>query len=90
MLIKNQFNCFIVVNKQIFRCLGKLPTIAACAYRHRIGRSYNSPSEDLDYTENFLYMLDRLSESNYTPHPKLAHALDVIFILHVRRSMSRL
>jgi citrate synthase len=25
-------------NKQIFRILGKLPTIAACAYRHRIGR----------------------------------------------------
>jgi len=27
-----------VRNKQIFRLLGKLPTIAACAYRHRIGR----------------------------------------------------
>ncbi|MEY3440955.1 MAG: citrate synthase [Pseudomonadota bacterium] len=27
-----------IVNKQIFRCLGKLPTLAACAYRHRIGR----------------------------------------------------
>jgi len=25
-------------NKQIFRILGKIPTIAACAYRHRIGR----------------------------------------------------
>ncbi|GAM19919.1 hypothetical protein SAMD00019534_030940, partial [Acytostelium subglobosum LB1] len=26
-----------LMNKQIFRILGKLPTIAACAYRHRIG-----------------------------------------------------
>lgn len=25
-------------NKQIYRLIGKLPTIAACAYRHRIGR----------------------------------------------------
>lgn len=25
-------------NKQIYRLLGKLPTIAACAYRHRIGK----------------------------------------------------
>jgi citrate synthase len=32
-----------VRNKQIFRILGKLPTIAACAYRHRIGRPYNNP-----------------------------------------------
>ena len=30
-------------NKQIFRILGKIPTIAACAYRHRIGRPYNNP-----------------------------------------------
>jgi citrate synthase len=76
------------VNKQIFRCLGKLPTIAAIAYRHRIGRPYNLPSETLDYTENFLHMLDRLSESNYTPHPKLAHALDVIFILHADHELN--
>ncbi|KAJ3272828.1 hypothetical protein HDV01_005256 [Terramyces sp. JEL0728] len=76
------------VNKQIFRCLAKLPTIAACAYRHRIGRSYNMPSEKLEYTENFLYMLDRLSETNYVPHPKLAHALDVIFILHADHELN--
>lgn len=77
-----------VVNKQIFRCLAKLPTISACAYRHRIGRSYNSPSDQLGYTENFLYMLDRLSEVNYSPHPKLAHALDVIFILHADHELN--
>ena len=76
------------VNKQIFRCLGKLPTLAAIAYRHRIGRPYNLPSETLDYTENFLYMLDRLSESNYAPHPKLAHALDVIFVLHADHELN--
>ena len=47
-------------NKQIVRIIGKLPTIAACAYRHRIGRPYNLPAENLSYSENFLYMLDRL------------------------------
>lgn len=71
-----------MINKQIFRLLGKIPTLAACAYRHRIGRPYNSPSNAFGYTENFLYMLDRLSENNYVPNPKLARALDVIFILH--------
>jgi citrate synthase len=58
-----------LVNKQIFRLIGKMPTIAACAYRHRIGRPYNYPSNELGYTENFLYMLDKLSEINYTPNP---------------------
>jgi citrate synthase len=38
-------------NKQIYRIIGKLPTIAACAYRHRIGRPYNNPLPTLSYTE---------------------------------------
>nr|KAJ3420500.1 hypothetical protein HK105_005602 [Polyrhizophydium stewartii] len=86
--IADIYNSESMVNKQIFRCLGKLPTLAACAYRHRIGRSYNSPSNELGYTENFLYMLDRLSETNYTPHPQLARALDVIFILHADHELN--
>lgn len=75
-------------NKQIFRLLGKVPTIAACAYRHRIGRPYNTPVNHLSYTENFLYMLDRLSEPNYRPHPRLAKALDVMFILHADHELN--
>ncbi|KAL9658143.1 hypothetical protein ABK040_013055 [Willaertia magna] len=75
-------------NKQIFRLLGKVPTIAACAYRHRIGRPYNNPVNHLSYTENFLYMLDRLSEPNYKPHPRLARALDVLFILHADHELN--
>ena len=77
-----------MVNKQIFRCLGKIPTLAACAYRHRIGRGYNYPSNDLGYTENFIYMMDRLSETDYSPHPQLARALDVIFILHADHELN--
>jgi citrate synthase len=68
-------------NKQIFRILGKATTIAACTYRHRIGRPYNYPLNTLSYTENFLFMLDRLSENNYKPHPVLMRALDKIFII---------
>lgn len=62
-------------NKQIYRLLGGVPTIAANAYRHRIGREYNKPHDSAGYVENFLYMLDRLNESNYKPHPKLVKAL---------------
>lgn len=31
-------------NKQIYRLLGLVPTIAANSYRHRIGRQYNMPA----------------------------------------------
>lgn len=75
-------------NKQIYRLLGKLPTIAACAYRHRIGRPYNSPDSNLGYTENFLYMMDRLNEIDYKPNPVLARALDVLFILHADHELN--
>lgn len=75
-------------NKQIYRLLGVVPTIAANSYRHRIGREYNMPSESLGYVENFLYMMDRLNENTFKPHPKLARALEVLFILHAEHEMN--
>lgn len=75
-------------NKQVHRILGIMPTIAANAYRHRIGRSYNKPQADLGYVENFLYMLDHLTERKYKPHPKLVKALDVLFILHAEHELN--
>lgn len=75
-------------NKQIVRILGKSPTIAAAAYRHRIGRSPNLPRNDLGYCENLLYMMDQLNESDYKPHPVLSRALDQLFILHAEHEMN--
>jgi citrate synthase len=68
--------------KQIWRLLGKLPTVAAFAYRRRIGRPYNYPDSSLDYTENLLYMMDYMNQSNYQVNAILAKALDTLFILH--------
>lgn len=68
--------------KNVWRILGKLPTMAAFAYRHRIGRPYNYPNSELGYTANFLYMLDFMNQSNYEVNPVLAKALDILFILH--------
>jgi citrate synthase len=68
--------------KQVLRILGKLPTVAAFCYRHRIGRPFNYPNADLGYAENFLYMLDYMNQSTYSVNPVLAKALDVLFILH--------
>ena len=46
------------MDKQIVRILGKATTVAAMAYRIRIGRPFNAPRNDLTYTENLLYMMD--------------------------------
>ncbi|MEM7132952.1 MAG: citrate synthase [Chloroflexota bacterium] len=69
-------------DKQILRILGKLPTVAAFAYRHRIGRPYIYPNNMLSYAENFIYMLDYMSQTDYHVDPVLAEALDTLLILH--------
>lgn len=76
-----------VMNQQIHRILGRMTTVAAYAYRHRIGRSFNIPS-GLSYVENFFYMMDKLNEPNYVPNPKLVKALDVLFILHAEHELN--
>src|SRR6188508_833125 len=68
--------------KQIHRLIAKVPTIAAYAYRHSIGRPYNYPDNDLSFTGNFLNMLFRMTELKYQVSPVLERALDVLFILH--------
>ncbi len=44
-----------------------------------IFRPYNNPVNYLSYVENFMYMLDRLSENNYRPHPVLARVSTGIY-----------
>jgi citrate synthase len=77
-----QFENPKIREKQIWRILGKLPTIAAFTYRLRIGRPFNYPDSTLNYTSDFLYMLDHMNEHDYEVNPILARALTVLFILH--------
>ncbi|HLW70884.1 MAG TPA: citrate synthase [Candidatus Binataceae bacterium] len=67
---------------QTRRLIGKLPTLAAFAYRHTRGLPYVYPDNELSYTGNFLAMLFRMTETNYKPNPTLEKALDILFILH--------
>src|SRR5213080_2799299 len=68
--------------KQIYRLIAKVPTIAAFAYRHRIGMQYAYPDNDLSYEGNFLNMMFKTTELKYEPNPVLERALSVLFILH--------
>ncbi len=68
--------------KQVLRLIAKVPSIAAYAYRHSIGRPYVYPDNDLSFTGNFLNMLFRMTELKYKVNPVLERALDILFILH--------
>lgn len=64
------------------RLIGKMPTIAALAYRHSKGFPYNQPDADLSYAGNYLNMMFKMLEPRYQPAPEIERALDVLFILH--------
>ncbi len=67
---------------QIYRLVGKMPTLAAFAYRHSVGRPYVYPDNDLSYAGNYLNMLFKMTELKYKVNPVMERALDVLFILH--------
>ena len=68
--------------KQIVRLIGKMPTLAAYAYRHRLGLPYIYPDPELCYPKNYMNMLWKRTEPKYVANPVLSRALEVLFILH--------
>ncbi len=66
----------------VWRLIGKLPTIAAWAYKKSIGQPFVYPLNALPYCSNFLNMMFAVPATPYEIHPDLAKALDVLFILH--------
>ena len=68
--------------RQIYRLVAKMITIAGFIYRHGMGLPKVYPDNDLSYPGNFLNMIFKTTEVKYQPNPALEHALDVLFILH--------
>jgi citrate synthase len=71
-----------ILNKQIVRLIAKMPTLAAAAHRFSVGMPFVYPDNTLGYAQNFLSMMWKVAEPRYEPDPVLAHALDILFILH--------
>ncbi|HEY2772484.1 MAG TPA: citrate synthase [Candidatus Binatia bacterium] len=67
---------------QVRRLIGKMPTIAAYAYRYSMGLPYVQPDNELSYAGNLLSMLFKMTEPRYRANRVLEKALDVLFILH--------
>ncbi len=68
--------------KQIVRLIAKMPTLAAACHRFSVGMPFVYPDNSLSFSGNFLSMLWKVAEPRYDANPALAHALDVLFILH--------
>jgi len=60
--------------RQIIRLVGKMPTLAAYAYRHRLGLPYVAPDPELGYIGNYMNMLWKRLEPKYAANPVLSHA----------------
>lgn len=66
----------------VYRAMGKLPTLAAWAYKNSMGHPVVYPQNKYNYTENFLHMMFSMPSESYTPDPIVAKALDILLILH--------
>lgn len=70
------------VRLSIIRIIAKMPTLAAFAYKNKIGHPLVYPSNKLDYCTNFLHMMFGLPSQEYEHNEVVSKALDKLLILH--------
>lgn len=73
---------------QIARLVAKMPTLAAWAFRHGVGRPYVNPVDEASYSANLLSMMFRMSELRYEADPRRERALDVLLMVHADHEQS--
>ena len=69
-------------HRQIIRLIAKMPTIAACCHRFSVGMPFVYPDNKKSFAGNFLNMMFSPLEQPPYEDPRLAKALDLLFILH--------
>jgi citrate synthase len=70
------------------RMIGKMPTIAAMAYKYSIGQPFIYPRNELKFSANFLHMCFAVPSEGYEVDPALASAMRQFFILHADHEQS--
>ena len=70
------------------RLIGKMPTIAAMAYKYSIGQPFIHPRNELKYSANFLHMCFAVPSEEYEVDPAFASAMRQFFILHADHEQS--
>ncbi len=66
----------------IHRLIAKITTLAALSYKSSKGHPYIYPDNDLNYVENFLYMMFAVPSEDYELDPVVVDALNKLLILH--------
>jgi citrate synthase len=66
----------------IHRLLAKLPTLAAWSYKNAMRHPFMYPKNNMDYCENFLYMMFSMPTEEYAVDPVVVSALNKLLILH--------
>jgi len=64
------------------RIIAKMPTIAACAFKHMMGEPFVYPQNHLSYSGNLLNMLFSRPTEEFKINPVAERALDQLLILH--------
>ena len=73
----------VYIRDAVVRLLATIPTMVAAFQLMRKGNDPVRPRDDLDYSANFLYMLDEKE-----PDPLAARIFDVCLILHAEHTMN--
>ena len=76
-------NSAVVNMDKYIRMLAKIPTIIAAAYRHKKGKAFINPSDDLTASENFFHMC-----FGKIPAKEVIKAFDVSLILYAEHSFN--
>lgn len=76
-------NSAVVNMDKYIRMLAKIPTIIAAAYRHKIGKPFIEPRNDLSFSENFFHMC-----FGKVPAEEVIKAFDVSLILYAEHSFN--
>ena len=66
----------------IVRIMGKFPVLTAWAYRKRAGLPLDYGDDSLGYVDNFLKMMFKKPNGEYTSDKTIVNALDKLLILH--------
>ena len=76
-------NSAVVNMDKYIRMLAKIPTIIAATYRHKIGKPFIEPRNDLSFSENFFHMC-----FGKVPAKEVIKAFDVSLILYAEHSFN--
>ncbi len=70
------------IEKNIFRLIGQVKSLAAFSYKKSIGQPLIYPRYDLSYSANFLRMMFATPCEDYVPSKTMVDALDMLLVLH--------